>query len=84
VRPKESGYLEVVLEFDITRLMRREPLQGVELDVGRPVFAKQQVFGTKLLRAGHWSVHRLYVTEEPDECIVFLLRVEHYTSQEGA
>ena len=84
VQPKESGYLEVTLQFDITRLTRREPLEGVDLDVGRPVFAKQQISGTTLLHAGHWLVHRLYVTEDVDECIVFLLRVEHYPSQEGA
>ena len=73
--PNADGTINLDFNLDVSRLVGREPLDGLDLDVGRPIFAKRTMTSTLACTPGYWFTHRLYMSGDSDECLVIYIQV---------
>lgn len=67
-----DGKIELDFEFRVTTVTRRERLEGVELNVGRPILSSIRSEGLLTVRDGEWACYRTPV-ESRGYLYVFLL-----------
>ncbi len=56
-RAKDAGLLDCDLAFRYTWVKEREKIEGVDLEVGKPVVGRQAAEGAVKLRLGEWSCY---------------------------
>jgi len=59
-----ADLLDCDLTFRYTWVKEREKIEGVDLDVGKPVIGRQAAEGSVQLRLGEWSCYRTSVNSE--------------------
>ena len=68
----EEGRIELDFKFRITSVNSRESLEGVKLNVGRPILRTTRAEGLLTVRDGEWTCYRTPV-ESSGYLYVFLL-----------
>lgn len=67
----------LTVKFDVkkTVLERRDPIEGLNLDVGRPVLSTTGVSSTLKVKLGWWIVQPVRMAHEADEWMVIVVRL---------
>ncbi|MCC6144289.1 MAG: hypothetical protein IT368_10830 [Candidatus Hydrogenedentes bacterium] len=61
---KQTGIVSGKLNFDFIWVKNREKIEGVNLDVGKPIMGQAAAVGAVQLRLGEWSCYQVPVESE--------------------
>ncbi len=73
-KPDEEGRIELDFKFRVTSVNSRETLEGVKLNVGRPILRTTRAEGLLTVRDGEWACYQTAV--ESRGHLYLFLRVE--------